>query len=126
MFSTSWDRVAVVQFFMKIRFESGRRETSIRISYALGIEDDERGEVKWEVGNKFFFFYHLEIVQRRQPRVLVQRRILRLGEGLFHQLRVGPAQYRVDDSGIEVRPPCGWHGTGCGAIVVAGVLDAPT
>ena len=73
--------------------------------------------------------YHFEIVQRRQTRIVVEGRILRLCEGLLHQLRVGPAEDRVDDARIEVRPPREGHGAGrrVGVVVgVAGIFDAPT
>lgn len=65
--------------------------------------------------------YHLKIVQSGQPGTLVERRILCLREGLLHQFRVWPAQDRIDDSGIEIRPPRGGRSD-----VAAGILDAPT
>jgi hypothetical protein len=56
-----------------------------------------------EWGTRLFrHSHHLEIVERGQACVLVERRILRLGEGLLHEYRVRPAQYRVDDPGIQV------------------------
>ena len=66
------------------------------------------------------FIYYLFIIfalpfrdrPRRQTRIVVEGRILRLCECLLHQLRVGPAEDRVDDARIEDRPPREGHGAG--------------
>src|ERR1700679_225852 len=72
--------------------------------------------------------YHLEIVQSRQPCILIERRILCLREGLLHQLRIWSAQYRIDDSGIEVCPTCClWRRCDVAAAggASSGIFDAP-
>ena len=82
-------------------------------------------------GNETLKLYHLEVVQSRQPCILVERRILCLREGLLHQFRIWSAQYRIDDSGIEVCPStCWWRwrrrrdaAAACGAS--GGIFDAP-
>ena len=89
-------------------------------------QSKEGGKVN---GLFYFLLYHFEIVQRHQTRIVVERHILRLCERLLHQLRVGPAQDRVDDAWIEVRPPREGNGAGrrVGVVVgVAGIFDSPT
>lgn len=68
--------------------------------------------------------YHLEIVQSRQPCILIERRILRLREGLLHQFRIRSAQYRIDDSRIEVCPPRRWRRVAAGG-ASSRIFDAP-